>query len=122
MTTKVGTWLRSLTTDQDEVEAEILSSEVEANSEAKAAGVCCQGDKVTLLGRLRSVDLRPTESLPAFTAELYDGTDAVELIWLGRRSIRGIEPGRTLKARGRIAVRNGSKVMYNPEYELHPSS
>lgn len=120
--TKVGTWLRHLTTDQDEVDAEVLSSEVAATPEARAAGVCCQGEKVTLLGRLRSVDLRPTESLPALTAELYDGTDAVELIWLGRRSIRGVEPGRTLKARGRIAVRNGSKVMYNPEYELHTNS
>lgn len=120
--TKVGTWLRQLTTDQDQVDAQVLSSEVEASTDACAAGVCRQGEKVTLLGRLRSVDLKPNDCLSALSAELYDGTDPVELIWLGRRSIRGIEPGRTLKVRGRIAVRNGSKVMYNPEYELHPSS
>lgn len=119
--TKVGTWIRRLTTDQDEVEAENLSSEVEASDEACAAGNCRQGEKVSLLGRLRCVDLRPTDSLPTLTAELYDGTDAVQLIWLGRRSIRGVEPGRTLKARGRIAVRGDTKVMYNPEYELLPA-
>jgi hypothetical protein len=120
--TKVGTWFRSLTTDPDKVEADNLSSHVDASPEACAAHSCRQGEKVALLGRLRCVDLRPTESLPAFTAELFDGTDAVQLVWLGRRSIRGVEPGRTLKARGRIAVRNGIKVMYNPEYELLPTN
>ena len=34
------------------------------------------------------------------------------------RRISGIETGRTLKARGRIAVREGQKVLYNPYYEL----
>lgn len=121
MTTKVGAWFQRLTTDQDEVEAESLSSDVDASPEACAAGACRQGEKVALLGRLRSVDLRPTDSLQALTAELYDGTDAVQLIWVGRRSIRGVEPGRTLKARGRIAVRDGTKIMYNPEYELLPA-
>lgn len=121
MTTKVGAWFQRLTTDQDEVEAESLSQDVDASPEACAAGACRQGEKVALLGRLRSVDLRPTEALHALTAELYDGTDAVQLIWIGRRSIRGVEPGRTLKARGRIAVRGGTKVMYNPEYELLPA-
>ncbi len=120
--TKVGTWIRRLTTDQDEVEAENLSSDVAASDEACAAGSCRQGEKVSLLGRLRCVDLRPTDSLPTLTAELYDGTDAVQLIWLGRRSIRGVEPGRTIKARGRIAVRGDTKVMYNPEYELLPTN
>lgn len=120
--TKVGTWLRHLSTDSDEVEAQNLSDEVNANAEACPAGICRQGEKVALLGRLRCVDLRPTDSQPAFTAELYDGTDAVQLIWLGRRSIRGIEPGRSLKARGRISMRDGAKVMYNPEYQLLPAS
>lgn len=120
--TKVGAWLRKLTTDADEVEAEDLSSEVAANAEACPAGACRRGEKVALLGRLRCVDLRPAEDLAELIAELYDGTDAVQLIWLGRRSIRGIEPGRTIKVRGRIALRGGNKVMYNPEYELLPAS
>lgn len=121
VTSKVGAWFRRLTTDEDEVEAETLSSAVQAEPEACAAGTCRQGEKVALVGRLRCVDLRPAESIPALTAELYDGTDAVRLIWVGRRSIRGIEPGRTIKVRGRIGVRGGDKIMYNPEYELLPA-
>jgi hypothetical protein len=42
----------------------------------------------------------------------------VTLVFLGRRSIAGIEPGRQLTARGRIAIRDGRKVIYNPYYEL----
>jgi predicted thioesterase len=39
-------------------------------------------------------------------------------VWLGRRHIAGIEPGRAITAKGRIAVRDGRKVLYNPYYEL----
>jgi hypothetical protein len=42
----------------------------------------------------------------------------VTLIWLGRRRIPGIEPGRTMRVRGRIALREGRKVLYNPYYEI----
>ncbi|MFD1048108.1 hypothetical protein ACFQ1S_22485, partial [Kibdelosporangium lantanae] len=44
------------------------------------------------------------------------------LVWLGRRRIPGIEPGRTVKAKGRIAVRDGRKVLYNPYYELQTTT
>ena len=45
-------------------------------------------------------------------------SDVVTLVFLGRRSIAGIEPGRQLTARGRIAIRDDRKVIYNPYYEL----
>jgi hypothetical protein len=37
---------------------------------------------------------------------------------LGRRQIAGIEPGRNLTAKGRVAIRDERKVIYNPFYEL----
>lgn len=69
-------------------------------------------------GTLRSVTLRPADGVTALEAELYDGSDAVTLIWLGRRTIEGIEAGRTLTARGRIGRRRDERVLYNPAYEL----
>jgi len=52
-------------------------------------------------------------------AELFDGTEAVTLVWLGQRRIAGIEPGRTLRVRGRLGkLENGSKAIYNPHYEI----
>ncbi len=53
-------------------------------------------------------------------AELGGGQDAVTIIWLGRTSIPGIEPGRAVAVEGTLALRHGRKVMYNPRYELGP--
>jgi hypothetical protein len=121
MRTPIGGWLRRLTSDENQLEADSLCSEVDANG-ATRAGACHVGQRVQILGKLRCVQLQPCESLASLVAELYDGTDTVELIWLGRRAIAGIEAGRTMRASGRIAQRDGHKVMYNPSYELLPAT
>ena len=69
-------------------------------------------------GTLRSVTLRPIDGITALEAELYDGSDSVTLIWLGRRTIEGVEAGRRLTAHGRIGRRREERVLYNPSYEL----
>jgi hypothetical protein len=42
-------------------------------------------------------------------------------VWLGRRRIAGIEPGRRLLARGRVGLHEGQLAIYNPWYELQSS-
>lgn len=73
---------------------------------------------VDVHGVLRSVALRPVDNVTALEAELYDGTGSVTLVWLGRRRIVGISPGRSLTATGRIGRRGHERVMYNPSYRL----
>jgi hypothetical protein len=73
---------------------------------------------VRLRGTLRTVTLRPRGGVPALEAELYDGTGTLTLIWLGRRRITGIGPGRAIEVSGRIGVQEGERVLYNPRYEL----
>ena len=75
-------------------------------------------DHVMLQGTLKTVTLRPRGGVPALEAELYDGSGSINLVWLGRRRIGGISPGRALRVEGRIGVQNGDRVMYNPRYEL----
>ena len=53
-----------------------------------------------------------------FSAELFDGSGSVRLIWLGQRRIPGIEPGRSLKIHGRVTERAGERAIFNPWYEL----
>ena len=118
---KLAAWVRRFTRDDDQIDAEVLTDQVDATGAVRAQ-ICCQGQRVTLHGRLRFVDLRPTDHQATLVAELYDGTDAVQLIWLGRRSIPGVEPGRTMNVRGRVALRDGQKVIYNPDYDLLPVS
>jgi hypothetical protein len=67
------------------------------------------------------VTLRPRGGTPSLEAQLYDGTGTVELIWLGRRRIGGIEPGRSVVAFGLITDCDGRRTMFNPLYELMPN-
>ena len=95
----------------------------ELKSEAAKAGcqlISSQEDRcmATIHGVLRSVTLRPVDGVTALEAELYDGSDSVTLVWLGRRKIKGIAAGRQLKAFGRIGMRGTTRIIYNPRYEL----
>jgi hypothetical protein len=73
---------------------------------------------VTVGGTLRTVTLRPRGGVPALEAELYDGSDTLTVLWLGRRQIAGISPGRSIEVTGRIGVHGGDRTMYNPRYDL----
>lgn len=75
---------------------------------------------VCVRGTLRTVTLRPRGGVPALEAELYDGSGVVTLLWLGRRRIAGIAPGRAIQVTGRIGVHERARVMFNPRYELMP--
>jgi len=78
-------------------------------------------ERVRVAGTLRTVTLRPRAGVPALVAELYDGSGSISLVWLGRRQIRGIDPGRSIVCFGRV-TRDGEKaVLFNPRYELRPA-
>ena len=90
--------------------------------EVGAVPVCDLADRelVRVAGTLRTVTLRPRAGVPALVAEVYDGSGSVNLVWLGRRSIPGIEPGRALVATGRLTRDHDQRVIFNPRYELRP--
>ena len=95
----------------------------ELKEDAVKAGCCPIVDandrsRVELQGSLRTVTLRPRGGVPALEAELYDGSALITLVWLGRRRIAGIEPGRAIKVTGRVGVHDKMRVMFNPRYEL----
>ena len=77
-------------------------------------------EMVRLRGSLRTVSLRPRAGIPALEAELFDGSGVITIVWLGRRRIVGIDPGRSIQVQGRIGEHDGTRTMYNPRYELVP--
>jgi hypothetical protein len=109
--------LHRLTADEAEMQREELQSQ-NAQVGAEPVERCQLGEPVCLAGTLQAVVLRPLAGVPTLEAELYDGTGTVTLVWLGRRRIRGIDPGRSLVARGRLTVRDGRMTVFNPAYEL----
>ncbi|GLZ80086.1 hypothetical protein Afil01_48930 [Actinorhabdospora filicis] len=108
-----------LSADDSQIEAEELQREC-TRASCRPMGQIQPGETVAVTGRLKAVTFTPCTNLPMLEAVLYDGTDKITLVWLGRRRIAGIEPGRLLTARGRVAVRDDRKVIFNPEYTLAP--
>ncbi len=53
-------------------------------------------------------------------AELFDGSGRILLVWLGRRRIRGVDPGRAIVVHGRITCTLDRPAIFNPRYELRP--
>jgi hypothetical protein len=113
--------LQSFGSSQHDIEARELQRDV------RATGCCRVADavdrqQVTLAGTLKYVTLRPRSGTPALEAELYDGSGAVTVVWLGRRRIAGVLPGALLTVTGRVSLQGGDRVMFNPRYELRGMS
>ena len=113
--------VKRLTEDDQELDAADLREDVQ-KAGTRPVSACCQGEPVTVSGRLRSVVFTPRDTVPTVDAELYDGSGSVHLVFLGRSRIPGIEPGRALVARGRVSEYDGVKMIFNPWYELKPVS
>jgi hypothetical protein len=111
----------SLAKSKAEQHAEALQGSVTAAG-ATPISQCTRGQESTVSGVLRSVTLRPRDTVPAVEAELYDGSGQVRLVWLGRRQILGITPGRALVATGRITWNESNPTIFNPRYELRAST
>lgn len=103
---------------RDAQELQIECLDVGASPIAQLPDRC----RATVAGTLRTVTLRPVGGVPALEAELYDGSGVVTLVWLGRRRVAGIEPGRWLTATGLVAEQDGRRLMYNPRYELRAAA
>ncbi|WP_327090940.1 OB-fold nucleic acid binding domain-containing protein [Nonomuraea sp. NBC_01738] len=110
-----------LASPQSEIEAQELREDADQAGATPIAS-CGGRRRFCVAGTLRTVTLRPRGGAPALEAELYDGSDVIDLVWLGRRRIAGIEPGRIVKAEGLVSMQDGRKVMFNPRYELRPGS
>ena len=111
--------LERVTRSREAVEAAELRAEHEAGHDHIVD--CRPGDVVTVMGTVRSLTQRPRESVPALVIELFDGTGAITVVWLGRHRIGGIVPGRRLSVHGRLTERGGQLVMFNPSYVLKPA-
>jgi RecJ-like exonuclease len=112
--------LRRLASSNAELESEELQRNVRQEGAVPIRN-CEDRQQVSLTGSISTVTITPRAGHPALEVELRDGSGAVTLVWLGRRQIPGIDPGRTLKIWGRISCHEGKRLIYNPRYELLPT-
>ncbi len=109
--------LRRFASSNAELESEDLQRKVREEGAVPIQN-CEDRQRVQLTGTVSTVTITPRAGHPALEVELRDGSGAVSLVWLGRRQIPGIDPGRTLKVWGRISCHEGKRLIYNPGYEL----
>jgi len=69
-------------------------------------------------GVLVAVTYRPSGGPTGVVARLHDGTAELDLVWLGRRHIPGITPGRRLVAEGMVYSGEQRATIFNPAYRL----
>lgn len=109
-------WRKLVSSNDELVDAELQQAAEDAG--AQPIQQCKDRDKVTLSGTVAKITHAPKQDEPNLNVELRDGSGSVQLTWIGRRSIPGVECGRQLRVHGRVSCQDGLRTMYNPRYEL----
>ena len=74
--------------------------------------------RVTVEGRVRSVELRPVEHNSVLAYEIADSTGELTALFYGRSRIPGVICGSRVRFRGSVGIRADRPFMVNPTYEL----
>ena len=113
-------WWAQLNSSVAELDAQELRIDAE-RAGAAAIEAVNSGQVRTLKGTIQSLVYRPEVSVPMLEAELFDGSGRITLVWMGRRKIRGINPGTKMAVTGRLVRSNGRLTMFNPNYAVLPN-
>ena len=78
---------------------------------------------VRIAGEVRSVRIVPRAGAASLEATVQDGRGAVTAVFLGRRKIAGLSPGRRVLLEGVVTKHRSAnnlhdRLMYNPVYQL----
>ena len=74
--------------------------------------------RARVAGRVRSVWVQPWAGVPTLECTLVDDTAGISVVFLGRREVAGVSPGRRMVVEGMVGDHNGRIAMLNPEYRL----
>ena len=69
-------------------------------------------------GRVAAVRIEANDSPPQFAIQIDDGTGRIDAIFMGRRTVPGIEPGVHVALEGTVCASESLPRMFNPRYEL----
>lgn len=83
---------------------------------------CEEHSRKKVAGIVESIRLIPTSASNTLEVTIYDGTDRIVGVWLGRKSIPGVNLGSHLILEGTVGnFRTGPLQIINPAYELLPA-
>src|SRR5436309_14385114 len=91
---------------------------VEPMHDAKPIADAPSRSLVVVAGRVKSVREQPLAGVATLRATIVDDTGQLTIVFLGRRHVAGIEPGRHLLCEGVIGDQQGRRQMPNPVCRL----
>ncbi len=74
--------------------------------------------RVRVSGRIHSMRVQPWSGQPTLECTLVDYSGRIQIVFLGRRHVAGIEPGAELIVEGMVGEHGGRLVIRNPDYQL----
>ena len=74
--------------------------------------------RARVAGRVRSVRVQPWAGVPTLECTVVDDSGGISVVFLGRREVAGVSPGRRMVVEGMVGDHNGRIAMLNPEYRL----
>ena len=87
-----------------------------------AIGELVYRKRTRITGRVHSLRVQPWTGVEVLECTLVDGTGAVNVVFLGRTSVPGIDIGTQLVVEGMVGRHAGRLAIMNPAYEIIRSS
>jgi RecG-like helicase len=78
--------------------------------------------RVTVTGIIWSAETIAVGSSPAYHLTLADADGELTVLFLGRPSVRGLQPGTCVTVEGRVGTYHGELTLWNPRYVVHQFS
>ncbi|HEY1915955.1 MAG TPA: amino acid permease [Streptosporangiaceae bacterium] len=88
------------------------------SAKATPIGGIVKPGRVSVEGRVRSMEIRPVEHNSVLAVEITDSTGELTALFYGRTRIPGVICGSRVRFRGSAGIRTGRPFMVNPTYEL----
>lgn len=73
---------------------------------------------VSISGRVVALTLSSADAPPHLSVRIDDGSGTIDAVFVGRRTVAGIEPGTRVRLWGRVADSDQGPRIFNPRYEL----
>jgi hypothetical protein len=116
-------FLKALSETEEEIHAEQTREWCREIKGIEEVTSCMARTRRKVAGVVESIKLIPSKFSNTLEVTIFDGTDRIIGVWLGRKSIPGIDLGSHLMLEGTVGnYGSGPLQIINPAYELLDSS
>jgi len=110
-------FLKSFYASNEELAADELTEQAE-NRGSTLIEEIERGKLIQVTGVVKSATVKPNTQNPSYEVEVFDGSGNLIVIWQGRKSVKGVNPGTQIEVEGRITFLNGKPCLHNPVYKI----